>query len=349
MSVRFVDLFSGAGGLSKGLCDAGFELVYANEIDNSFCETFDKNHNVRIIDNRDINIINIKKDFQKFSKIDLIVGGPPCQGFSQKGSRKGILDDRNFLFKKFVEFVEILKPQVFLMENVPNLLTSNNGFFFKEINKYFNNMGYQVSSKVMNCFDYGIPQTRRRAIIIGNLLSKEFEFPKKIKKVVSVHEAISDLPRLLSGEGDTFQEYVKSSSSDYQKIMRKGSKGIYNHVSTKHSPEALERLSLIPPFGGKSDLPSQLRTKSIYSGTWGRIDPNGPARTITTRFDTPSSGQFTLNDQDRCLTVREAARIQSFPDNFIFYGNKTSQMKQVGNAVPPLLAKQIGQKILELF
>ena len=116
--------------------------------------------------------------------------------------------------------------------------------------------------------------------------------------------------------------------------------GIYNHIATNHSNDALEKLSLIPPLGNKNDLPSQLRTKSIYSGTWSRIDPSGPSRTITTRFDTPSSGQFTLNDQDRCLTVREAARIQSFPDSFIFYGNKTSQMKQVGNAVPPLLAKK---------
>ena len=131
--------------------------------------------------------------------------------------------------------------------------------------------------------------------------------------------------------------------------MRRNSKGIYNHIATNHSPLALHKLSFIPKLGDKSFLPTELRTKSFHSGTWSRIDPSKPSRTITTRFDTPSSGQFTLNDQDRCLTVREAARIQSFPDNYIFYGNKTSQMKQVGNAVPPMMSENLGKSLFNLF
>ncbi len=349
MRIRFLDLFAGAGGLSHGLGGAGLECVYSNEIDPVFCETFKKNHKNVFVDNQDITKINIKENFKKYKGVELVVGGPPCQGFSQKGSRKGINDERNFLFQKFVNVVEIVKPKVFLMENVPNLLTSSNGFFYKQIHEKFSLLGYKVSSSVLNAYEYGVPQKRKRAFIIGHQTNKNFEFPKKEILEINVFDAISDLPQLKSGEGTNFIDYISPPQSEYQKKMRKNSKGIYNHIATNHSKDALEKLSLIPPLGDKNDLPSQLRTKSIYSGTWSRIDPSGPSRTITTRFDTPSSGQFTLNDQDRCLTVREAARIQSFPDSFIFYGNKTSQMKQVGNAVPPLLAKKIGTKILELF
>ena len=349
MSIRFIDLFSGAGGMSSGLIDAGFKCIYSNDIDPIFCETFKKNHPNVLVDSRDINKINIEENFKNYKNINLVVGGPPCQGFSQKGSRKGINDKRNFLFKKFVEVVKVLNPEVFLMENVPNIITSSNGFFFNEIKEEFKLIGYQLSSSILNAYDYGIPQKRRRAFIVGNRINKEFSFPKNNLRTVSVNEAISDLPKLQSGEGKHFTKYNNDPKSDYQKKLRKNSKGIFNHISTNHSKSALIKLSLIPPLGDKSDLPTQLLTKSIYSGTWSRIDPNGPARTITTRFDTPSSGQFTLNNQDRCLTVREAARIQSFPDKFIFYGNKTSQMKQVGNAVPPLLAKKIAQEIMNLF
>lgn len=349
MPIRFVDLFSGAGGLSHGFIDAGFECVYANEIDPIFCKTFKKNHPEVIVDNQDINKMDIHATFKDVKNIHLVVGGPPCQGFSQKGNRMGVSDERNFLFKKFVEVVKVLNPEFFLMENVPNLISSNKGFFFNEIKKEFEVLGYEIESSILNSYDYGVPQKRRRAFIVGNRVKKKFKFPKILLKKYSVNEAISDLPKLESGQGEYFMNYKDGSNSSYQKTMRRGSDGIFNHVATNHSADALEKLSLIPPLGDKSDLPSQLRTRSIYSGTWSRIDPEGPSRTITTRFDTPSSGQFTLNDQDRCLTVREAARLQSFPDKFIFCGTKTSQMKQVGNAVPPLLAKEIAKEIFKLF
>ena len=349
MQIRVIDLFAGAGGLSQGFKEAGFEIIYANEIDEQFCKTFSKNHKKTIVDNRDINTLNIKKEFKRFKGTNIVAGGPPCQGFSQKGNRKGLQDDRNFLFKKFIEVVDAIQPEVFVMENVPNLITSSDGYFFKEIKGFFNLLGYSINHKILNAYDYGIPQKRRRAFLIGNRISKKFIFPAEEYLKVNVEEAISDLPKLKSGEGKNFQDYSRLPKSNYQRMLRKKSKGIYNHIATNHSEGALEKLSLIPPFGDKSNLPTQLRTKSIYSGTWGRIDPKGPSRTITTRFDTPSSGEFTLNKQDRCLTVREAARLQSFSDKFIFYGNKSSQMKQVGNAVPPLLAKKIGVEIAKLF
>ncbi len=163
---------------------------------------------------------------------------------------------------------------------------------------------------------------------------------------MTVKEAIYDLPFINSGEGSDISDYEKIPKSNYQKTMRNGANKLYNHVATNHSVKALERLSLIPKGKGKEVLPDEHRTKSIYIGTWSRLLEDGVATTITTRFDTPSSGRFTHPILNRCLTVREAARIQSFPDTFIFYGSKTCQMKQVGNAVPPKLAYEIAKIIM---
>lgn len=171
--------------------------------------------------------------------------------------------------------------------------------------------------------------------------------PEKLKKKTSIWEAISDLAYLNSGEGTEISTYKKNPESDYQKQMRCGSESLYNHVATNHSKIALERLAMIPPKGGKEFLPPEHLTKSIYSGTWERMDADDVSVTITTRFDTPSSGKFTHPYLDRAITVREAARIQSFPDTFHFYGTKTSQMKQVGNAVPPMLSRAIAKAILK--
>ena len=202
---------------------------------------------------------------------------------------------------------------------------------------------------MLDSADYGVPQKRKRAFVLGNRLGLLYKFPKSLGLTVSVDEAINDLPVLKSGEGNFFCRYTSNPNSTYQKKMRRGSKGIYNHVATNHSAKALEKLKLIPPLGKKSSLPRNLLTKSIYSGTWSRINPEKPAKTITTRFDTPSSGEFTLNNQDRCLTVREAARIQSFPDTFVFHGTKSSQMIQVGNAVPPILSCVLARSIKKLL
>lgn len=171
--------------------------------------------------------------------------------------------------------------------------------------------------------------------------------PKPNNKKTTIKEAIYDSPNIKSGEGLDFYPYKNQPQSDFQKLMRKGSKGFYNHQATKHTKIALERLSLIPKGKGKEVLPAKHRTKSIYSGTWTRLRENEFAPTITTRFDTPSSGMFTHPILDRCITVREGARLQSFPDRFIFYGTKSSQLKQVGNAVPPLLAFEIAKIIFK--
>lgn len=343
--MKVIDLFAGVGGLSQGFVMAGFEIVLAIEHDKEIAYTYKKNHtNTDVIDD-DIEKLDIKKLKNLYSKIDVIIGGPPCQGFSQKGKRLSLEDGRNYLFKYFITFVKEFKPKYFLLENVPNITTTSNGFFKKQILKAFTDLGYKVDVDVLNASEFGIPQTRKRAFFLGKLGREGIALPKPNYKKTTVKEAIYDLPFITSGEGKDFYKYEVIANSEYQKLLRKKSKGIYNHKSTKHSQIALERLSLIPKGKGKEVLPLKHRTKSIYSGTWTRLNEDGFAPTITTRFDTPSSGMFTHPILDRCLTIREGARIQSFPDTFIFYGLKTSQLKQVGNAVPPLLAFEIAKII----
>lgn len=341
-----IDLFAGVGGLSLGFERQGFTIVLANEFDKSIATSYIKNHKCKNVVIEDITKIDFENTFSCLKgKVDVVIGGPPCQGFSQKGQRKSINDERNFLFKFFVKVVEYIKPSYFVMENVPNLLTAENGYFKNELIKLFQEIGYNLRMGVLNAADYGVPQIRKRAIIIGAYKRNAPSLPKPEKKCVTIWDAISDLNYLNSGEGSEEQDYKNPPLSDYQKRCRQGAKVLYNHIATNHSPIALERLRLIPVNGGKESLPKEHLTKSIYSGTWTRMNADEQSVTITTRFDTPASGKFTHPYLDRAITVREAARIQSFPDTFVFYGNKTSQMKQVGNAVPPLLAEKIAIEI----
>lgn len=341
-----IDLFAGVGGLSLGFKQEGYTIVYANEYDQSIAESYKKNHSDTLVDTNDIREIDIEQTFSKFKgKIDVVIGGPPCQGFSQKGKRIGLSDSRNFMFKKFAEVVQIVEPKFFLLENVPNILTSENGYFKQEILNLFSALGYDVQAKTLKSELFGVPQTRRRAVFLGRKGTLNFDIPESTGEKTTVLEAINDLPSLKSGEGNEYSTYNIEPKNEYQAELRANASVLANHVATNHSKIALERLKFITIEGGKNDLPTHHRTKSIHSGTWTRLKPDGFARTITTRFDTPSSGQFTLPYQDRCITVREAARLQSFPDTFIFYGTKSSQMLQVGNAVPPKMAREIAKVI----
>lgn len=347
MKPKVIDLFAGVGGLSLGFKLSGFDVLLANEYDASIAAAYMQNHKSTKMVIGDITSLDLKQVFGKYSnKIDVVIGGPPCQGFSQKGQRKTIHDDRNFLFKYFVSVVKMVKPRYFVMENVPNLLTAGEGYFRREIEELFNNIGYFLKYRVINSADYGVPQNRKRAVLIGKLGSSAPELPISKNKKTTIWDAISDLAYLQSGEGFEEQEYQRPVKTEYQKLLRGNSTKLFNHKATRHSPLALKRLSMIPPNSGKEMLPKEHLTKSIYSGTWTRMRKDEISVTITTRFDTPSSGKFTHPFLDRAITVREAARIQSFPDNFKFVGNKGSQMKQVGNAVPPILAKVIAETIM---
>ena len=347
MKPRVIDLFAGVGGLSLGFEKKGFDVVLANEYDASIATSYIANHkNTKMIVG-DITSLDLEDTFGKLAgTIDVVIGGPPCQGFSQKGQRKTINDERNYLFKYYVSVVELVNPKYFVMENVPNLLTAEGGYFRCEIEELFNKLGYSLEYGVLNASDYGVPQNRRRAVIIGKLDGDAPKLPVPKRNKVTIWDAISDLAYLESGEGSEEQKYKYPAESDYEKMLRKDSSKLFNHRATKHSPLALERLALIPPNAGREVLPEEHLTKSIYSGTWTRMKKDEISVTITTRFDTPSSGKFTHPFLNRAITVREAARIQSFPDDFHFVGNKGSQMKQVGNAVPPLLAAAIAEVIM---
>lgn len=343
--MKVADLFAGVGGLSQGFIKAGCSIEFAVEFDSAIAEAYQKNHPHTTVYNEDISKLDTTLLKQKHPHVDIIIGGPPCQGFSQKGKRLSINDPRNFLFQQFVRFVRDFNPTYFVIENVPNILTTSNGYFKDEIIKEFESLGYSVNCGILCASDFGVPQDRRRAVFIGKKGKETILLPKPNGRSTTIKEAIYDLPFIESGEGEEVSKYLVPPFSEYQKELRGCSEVLYNHVATKHSDLALKRLSLIPKGCGKEVLPQEHRTKSIYSGTWCRLLEDGIAATITTRFDTPSSGRFTHPVLNRCLTVREAARIQSFPDNFRFFGNKMSQMKQVGNAVPPLLAYAIALQI----
>lgn len=344
--MNVADLFAGVGGMSQGFIKAGFNIQLAIEYDKGIAESYRLNHKETTVYADDICNIDIKRLHYVHPSIDIVIGGPPCQGFSQKGKRMSVDDPRNYLFEQFVKFVEEFKPKYFVLENVPNIITTSNGYFKNQIIESFNKIGYEVCCGVLAAVDFGIPQDRRRAVFIGQIDKLEVELPKPIHIRTSIRDAIYDLPLLNSGEGNETSCYTDIPRSDLQKLLRGTAKTLYNHVATKHSKVALERLSLIPKGKGREVLPKEHRTKSIYSGTWCRLIEDEVAPTITTRFDTPSSGRFTHPYLNRCLTVREAARIQTFPDSFRFYGPRTSQMKQVGNAVPPLLAYEIAKVIM---
>lgn len=347
-----IDLFAGVGGLSLGFKEQGVLVEYANEYDLGIANSYSMNNRGTTVDTRDITQINISNTFSPYKdNVQIVMGGPPCQGFSQKGKRIGLDDERNYMFKYFFEVIKKVDPTIAILENVPNIITAYDGQFAEQILTLFDKLGYDVDFGVLRAEEFGIPQIRRRAFFLAAKRGRlsRVNLPMPIKTRTTTFEAISDLPRLLSGEGREVSCYNSDPISRYQKIMRKGSKALHNHVATNHSKLALERLSHIGKSEAMLDLPKELQTKSIYSGTWSRIPRDSYARTITTRFDTPSSGQFTLYDQDRCLTVREAARIQSFPDSYVFYGTKSNQMLQVGNAVPPILGSFIASEILKRF
>ncbi len=349
MKPTVIDLFAGVGGLSLGFEMAGFEVVLANEFDPSIAEAYKKNRPGTKMIVEDITKLPVDETFGPYEgNVTAVIGGPPCQGFSQKGSRKSINDPRNFLFRYYFEVVKRVKPKYFVIENVPNLLTTEGGYFKDEIVELFSGIGYAVSCGVLCAADFGVPQDRHRTCILGKLGAAEpISLPKPNGVHTTVWDAISDLSYLESGEGFEEQGYRNPPQSNYQRMLRAGSDELCNHIATRHSKVTLERLEMIAPECGKEMLPEEHHTKSIYSGTWCRMKKDGIAKTITTRYDTPSSGEFTHPYLNRAITTREAARIQSFPDTFHFYGSKSSQMKQVGNAVPPLLGKAIAERILD--
>lgn len=346
---RILDLFCGAGGFSYGMDkNPDFETLIALDNDQYAGETFKKNMPYADVIIGDITDDKTKASIVEKAKklgINMIIGGPPCQGYSMKGKKLGLKDPRNFLFREYLNFVEKLKPDVFVIENVKGLLLASNGWFRDEIVKKIGDLGYTVEYGVLNASDYGVPQARERAIFICSKHNRITLPEKTVDKIVTVRDAISDLSYLESGQGEYEQDYLLPISSDYQKLMREGSKKLYNHKASNHKQVAIDKLKMIPPEKGKEFLPDELLGNQKFKTTWGRLKWDEVSPTIDTRFDASSNGTNNHPYLHRAITPREAARIQSFDDNFIFYGSKVHIRKQIGNAVPPLLAKAIADKI----
>lgn len=350
-----IDLFCGCGGLSRGFLDAGYEVLFGVDFDEAALKTFQHNHGnaeslkLDLFNHENINVLKEKLD-EKGGKLDVLIGGPPCQGFSLAGKREES-DERNQLYNAMVKTAESLNPRVVILENVPGMLTQYGGKFKEKIFSDFENLGYKMKVKVLYAPDYGVPQIRKRAVYVGiKDCEQEFEYPEPLVKpenYVTCSQAISDLPSL---ENDTdynpnrIQDYLEKPLTDYQKLMRQNSDKLYNHTPTKHAQKTIDNLKLIPDGGKYKDLPNGLGDKFKYHESLHRYNSNKPSLTIDTGHRTHFHYKW-----NRIPTVREAARLQSFPDDFIFFGNKQQQYKQVGNAVPVLLSKALAEKLKKVL
>jgi DNA (cytosine-5)-methyltransferase 1 len=339
-STKVLDLFSGCGGLSLGFMQAGYDVVAAVDNWSDAINTFKHNHpNAKGL-LLDLGNFNPQKFSEEIGRIDVIVGGPPCQGFSISGKRNP-KDPRNQLYSGFVALVECLKPKAFVMENVPNLIAMAEGKILNKIKSDFKKLGYHLSYKVLLASDYGVPQNRKRVFFVGLKNSDIFSFPvgthAQSHLKITTKQAISDLPEKTLVNGS---EYPFVSNSDYQKNIKKGSTGIFNHEITKHDPKTISIISMVPDGCNYKSLPEKYKHTRKVNIAWTRFASHKPSPTI----DTGHRHHFHYK-YNRVPTVRESARLQSFPDNFIFLGTKTSQYKQVGNAVPPMLAKVIAEQL----
>lgn len=365
-----VDLFSGVGGFSHGFLRASdaakkfsFDLRLLVDVDPTAAFTFKKNFpkipfwptDLSRVGGKDI----LKMLKLKAGELDFLVGGPPCQGFSPSGKR-WLEDNRNKLIARFVEIAHEIKPKCAIIENVPTALSAYQKLFNEQIQEAFR--GYTVNTAVLNASQFGVPQMRKRAFIVAlreDLGIANFEFPqgdydamdvgndshKKAKakhRFISVGEAIGDLPALKAGQSVDGQQYAIASESDYQENRRRGSIGVFNHTARSHSKEFLKKISSIRPGKGNADLPDGERfSDNYFSQAYARLHAKGIGFTITANFRNPGSGRFTHYRDKRSITVREAARLQSFDDRFIFHGYETDQERHVGNAVPPLMSEAL--------
>ena len=350
-----VDLFSGAGGLSRGFYDAGYNVVLGVDFDDAALQTFKANHGnaeAMKLDLFDHNNINVIVDFlkEKNIELDVLVGGPPCQGFSIAGPRD-MNDKRNTLYLAMVKLAATLKPQAVVLENVPGMLQTNGGIAAKRIIEDFAEIGYKMTPKLLYAPDYGIPQIRKRVFFVGLRDSENaFEFPEPFvdsKDYVTCEDAISDLPSLQTSDGEIvygeeIQEYETEPKTEYQKMMRKNSKSVRNHIGSIPIEKTKKMISLVPEGKNYKALPEEYRGMYKYHEALTRYNSKKPSLTINTGHRSHFHYKY-----NRIPTVRESARLQSFPDDFIFYGNKSQQYKQVGNAVPPMLGQVVAKKLLE--
>lgn len=360
-----IDLFSGCGGLSCGLERAGFQILAGVDIEQDYLQTFRLNFPNALSLERDLSqaepIALMAEVGVSRGGLDLLAGGPPCQGFSKNVPRRDryFEDPKNQLVAAFLRFAEALMPRFILMENVAEMKAGFEGaytsLFLEALGS--KHLGYTVTHGVVHAADFGVPQRRRRTFFLASRDQEKIKFPNPTHSKhsalemfgsqghVTVWDAISDLPSLEHGEGRDPCDYVVSARNQFQCWARQGSYKVHNHVARRLQPIQYQRLSCLEPGQGIKDLPDEIRPKSGYSGAYGRLTKSMVAPTITRWVFHPGSGRFGHPVSPRVITIREAARLQAFPDTFCFAGTYIQQSHQLGNAVPPLLAEVIGETI----
>lgn len=377
-----IDLFCGAGGITEGFREANYRCLYANDCMPEAIDTFQENHPGTWAECENVERVKPAEIRAKLKlgkgELDVLVGGPPCQGFSINAPERFLSDPRNKLFKDYVRFLEEFEPKTFLFENVPGLLSLGDGKVLDRILSEFVRLDYHVTVKILFAAHYGVPQERWRLILLGSkygeIVAPEpthyaggranfrggggvltFQLTESDKRrllpAVTVGKAIGDLPRLAMGEGAETIGYTCEKVSEYAHSMRNPEGVTYNHFAARLSKQNFERMKHVKPGGSWRDIPHHLlpkgmqrARKSDHTKRYGRLRNDGLAGTVMTKCD-PHWGTVFLPDQDRSLTVREAARFQSFPDTYRFLGPRVSQYEQVGNAVPVLMARAIAQQI----
>lgn len=362
-----VDLFAGAGGLTEGFRQAGFAPLAANDFDADAAATFKHNFPEAPFIDGPIGDITDKKFREladvKVGELDVLLGGPPCQAFSVYNHQRGFHDERSGLFREYLRVVEAFMPKTVVMENVTGMTSLDGGRAIEEIHSKLAGLGYKVEHRILRAEDFGVPQERRRIFFLGSRVGPvDWPTPSHgdiadllsshLKPFVTVADAIGDLPPLDMGEGsDELRRYTRQAKCEYQRLMREGSEGVTNHYAPQLGGINIERLKYIPQGGSWRDLPPRLlpagmkrARRSDHTKRYGRLDPTGLFSTILTKADL-HWGAYIHPDQERTLTVRECARAQAFPDRFVFRGSRVDQYKQVGNAVPPLLAKCVAEMV----
>lgn len=343
-----IDLFSGAGGLSLGAEMAGIDVTIAVEKDSYAAQTYRVNHPHTLIINEDIcQVKNLH--FNRGNQSLVLFGGPPCQGFStsnQKTRNKN--NPQNWLFQEFIRIAKEIMPDWIVFENVKGIKETEKGFFVTEISQTLMELGYTCTTMVLCASDYGIPQTRSRFFLIGSLHGKRPKKPECLETLVTVNDAIEDLPSLKSGANQDIMSYKMSAKSDYAKMLRKNMQKCSGHLVSKNNENIIKRYAFIPQGGNWKDIPDNLMQNytdksRCHTGIYRRLDASQPSITVGNYRKSMLIHPW----ENRGLSVREAARLQSFPDSYTFCGSIGFQQQQVGNAVPPILAKAVFQAMIK--
>lgn len=348
---KIMDLFAGVGGLSYGFAHLPeFRIVAANEIEKDIATAYKLNHpGVKML-NCDINDLTEEMLTEALGgeKIDIVVGGPPCQSYSTLGKRQ--MDDRANLFKEYKRILTILRPRAFVFENVVGLLSMDKGRLYRQIQAEFRELGYELRSQVLNAVDFGVPQQRERVILVGFRGENKFVYPEPThgpgrKPYVTLRQAIGDLPVLKSGQSDN--RYMGQPDSEFLRFVRGSSRELTEHSAPKNGAHLIKIMETLQDGQSKDDLPEEIRPKSGYGNTYAKLWWDRPSTTITRNFACPSSSRCIHPRDSRAMSIREGARLQSFPDDYKFYGADGMKRLEIGNAVPPLLSMAIARQMVE--